>query len=225
MLQLFIDTASERSILGLAYAKELIAVLHLPVGLQNSKILFPALLELLQNNRLSPKEIQLIGCGIGPGSYTGIRVGAAIAQSMAYALRLPLVGYPSTEGFVPAAKGSYAVVFDAKVSGFYVQRGYFDGKASNALSEPEIVSAGEFPTYIRDSQIIVSPHVAQVQQKIAQTDFWQWEETSPSGQTIAETVFDRYQKGEFCKEAQLKLLYLRKTQCEIERDQIKKIAQ
>ncbi|OGG12774.1 tRNA (adenosine(37)-N6)-threonylcarbamoyltransferase complex dimerization subunit type 1 TsaB [Candidatus Gottesmanbacteria bacterium RIFCSPHIGHO2_02_FULL_39_11] len=57
-----------------------------------SQILLPAIEELLKAHCLTFKDISSVTVGTGPGSYTGIRVGIAVAQTIAWILDIPLNG-------------------------------------------------------------------------------------------------------------------------------------
>lgn len=46
---------------------------------------------LLKNNNLSKKDLTQIAVNIGPGSYTGVRIGVTTANSIAFALNLPII--------------------------------------------------------------------------------------------------------------------------------------
>ncbi len=216
MLQLFMDTATEKAFIGLAESGALIEFVMLPFGLQNSKHFFPALLELLARHSLTPKDIELIGCGVGPGSYTGIRVSAAIAQSMAYALRLPLVGVSSLISYIPSKPGPFAAVLDAKYGGLYVQKGEFDGKSVKFQKEPEVVTLEDAPKSLVGIERIVTPHLSTLQPKLSGLNL-HWEEKDPSGEYFSKSVNERFHALEYSSKAELKLLYLRKTQAEIEK--------
>lgn len=221
MLQLIIDTATEVAFVGLASDGQLIEMHRLPTGLQNSKNLFPNLLDLLTRHQLSPKDLGLIGCGVGPGSYTGIRVGAAIAQSMAYALRIPLVGICSLMSFVPKTPGSFASVLDARYGGAYLLKGHFDGKTVNFEEEPQVVALDQMAETLKGVEIIVTPHLKDLQEKITPyAPSVKWEEGIPSGEVFAQKNDEYYRNNHFSTKAELKLLYLRKTQVEIERSRI-----
>lgn len=221
MLQLIIDTATEAAFVGLACDGKLMELHRLPTGLQNSKNLFPSLLDLLERHRLSPKDLGLIGCGVGPGSYTGIRVGAAIAQSMAYALRIPLVGICSLMSFVPKTAGRFAAALDARYGGVYLLKGDFDGETVKFDEEPQVVAFDQMAETLKDIEIIVTPHLKDLQEKVSPyAPSIKWEEGIPSGEIFALEVDEYYKKGKFSRKAELKLLYLRKTQVEIERSRI-----
>lgn len=221
MLQLIIDTATEVAFIGLSHDGQLMEMHSLPVGLQNSKNLFPSLLDLLSRHRLSPKDVELIGCGVGPGSYTGIRVGAAIAQSMSYALRIPLVGICSLVSFIPKATGSFAAALDARYGGVYLLKGNFDGQTVIFDDEPQVVAFDQMAETLKDTEIIVTPHLKDLQEKISPyAPSIKWEEGIPSGDFFAQKIDEYYKSGKFNRKAELKLLYLRKTQVEIERSRI-----
>lgn len=219
MLQLFIDTATEKSFIGLSLNGELIEQLNLPLGLQNSKFLFSHLLELLNRQGLTPKDLGLIGCGVGPGSYTGIRVGAATAQSMAYGLRLPLVGISSLQSYQPSKPGSFAVAFDAKYGGVYLQKGTFDGKKTQFEADPHVVALDSIAKELEGIDSFITPHPKVLQERLG----FNWDEAEPTGALFSLQIDEKYKNRQYSSNAHLDLLYLRKTRAEIEIDGLQKI--
>ena len=59
--------------------------------------LAPAIQEMLSRCGLQPTELKVIGVALGPGSFTSLRIGLAVAKGMALALHLPLVGVPTLD--------------------------------------------------------------------------------------------------------------------------------
>lgn len=66
-------------------------------GLQHSTRLMPCINELLEKMELKPVDLNLIVCAIGPGSFTGLRIGLSTAKGLAMGLNCPLVGVSSLE--------------------------------------------------------------------------------------------------------------------------------
>lgn len=69
----------------------------LPMGRSGGGVLPAAVDALLRLAAVKREEIELIAVDIGPGSFTGLRVGLAFAQGMAQALQVPVVGVRHTE--------------------------------------------------------------------------------------------------------------------------------
>ena len=59
---------------------------------QHSQKILPLVDSLLAKKNCNLKDLDVIGFGQGPGSFTGVRISVAIAQGLAYACKLPLVG-------------------------------------------------------------------------------------------------------------------------------------
>lgn len=68
--------------------------------------LIPLADELLRARGLTPRELGGIGVSLGPGSWTGLRVGLAAAKAVAWSCGLELVGVPSFEALAAAAFSS-----------------------------------------------------------------------------------------------------------------------
>ena len=64
---------------------------------QQSDLLFPKLSHLMRATRLTHKDIDLIAVNIGPGSFTGVRVGVASARALAQGLNKPIIGISGLE--------------------------------------------------------------------------------------------------------------------------------
>ncbi len=66
--------------------------------------LHPAIDELLKKNGFSPAQLEAVAVSIGPGSYTGLRVGLASAKGLCYALNIPLVAISTLKMMAFAVK-------------------------------------------------------------------------------------------------------------------------
>lgn len=59
--------------------------------------LAPAVLEILQRARIQASQLKALGVAIGPGSFTGLRIGLALAKGIALACHIPIYGIPSLD--------------------------------------------------------------------------------------------------------------------------------
>ena len=125
-LYLGIDTASSYLALALYQpAQGEVAALCEPVGRGHAQRLLPALTEMLARANCERHDIAGIGVGIGPGSYTGLRVGLASAQGLARALNVPVCGEESLAAMAYAQLSSGEtglVAFDARRGNVYAAR-------------------------------------------------------------------------------------------------------
>jgi tRNA threonylcarbamoyladenosine biosynthesis protein TsaB len=96
----------------------LMASADVPMGVGRSDGLFPALSALLAEAGVAPAALAAVVCGAGPGSFTSLRIAAALAKGLAHGASLPLYAVPSlllAAASLPpeAAPGEYLMHGDA----------------------------------------------------------------------------------------------------------------
>lgn len=109
----------------------------------------------LKEARLSPGDLAALAVTIGPGTFTGLRVGLAAARGLALARALPLVGITTLVAVaapVAADEGETIVsVFDARRDEVYLQA--FDG-AYLPLSKPMILSLDDAVVHLPGKRVV-----------------------------------------------------------------------
>jgi tRNA threonylcarbamoyladenosine biosynthesis protein TsaB len=97
MLILGIDTATEQVSVGLGGHEGVIALFEVARGRRHAETLTPAIDFVCAQADIGLEELGLISVDVGPGLFTGMRVGVAAAKALALALRLPMIGIPSLD--------------------------------------------------------------------------------------------------------------------------------
>jgi tRNA threonylcarbamoyladenosine biosynthesis protein TsaB len=90
-LILNIDTAGSNASIALAVDGEPIAEAHNSEQRDHASWIHEAIIQLLYANQFKSGDLSAIAVTIGPGSYTGLRVGLATAKGFCYALNIPLI--------------------------------------------------------------------------------------------------------------------------------------
>ena len=86
---LAIDTSSKICSCALLEDEDLIDEINLDDGRTHSENLLPIMSELLERNKIDLKEIDLISCCVGPGSFTGTRISITVAKVYGYSFNIP----------------------------------------------------------------------------------------------------------------------------------------
>lgn len=113
MLVLGLDTATRACAVGLVDAGGLVAEVTWNVPLTHAARLVPLIEALLRGAGRSPADLEGLAAGVGPGSYTGVRIGVATVQGLAMALGVPAVGVSTLEAMALGAAGPGALVCPA----------------------------------------------------------------------------------------------------------------
>lgn len=114
MLVLGIETSTPALSLALRRDGQTLAARRVHPPGRHAESLLSELDALLTAAGLAPQALDGVAVGLGPGGFTGLRVGVATAQGLAQALAQPVAGIPSFEAAAAAAgSGTTAVIADA----------------------------------------------------------------------------------------------------------------
>jgi tRNA threonylcarbamoyladenosine biosynthesis protein TsaB len=174
---------------------------------------------LLSRHGIDIEDISFFVCGVGPGSYTGIRSAAATIKAISLAAQKPIVAVSSLLLFAPSESGSYCIVVDGGVGGVFVQEICVSKEGCRALPperlerEGFVVRAGSWPNLAVLSKEWIQTKILDP----ANLSAAGIQEISPHVCMIAKISYQEFKEGHHHSPASLPLLYLRKTQAEIEK--------
>jgi tRNA threonylcarbamoyladenosine biosynthesis protein TsaB len=110
MLILAIDCATSSIGLALLNEEEVCAEFYLNLGRHHTEILLPALEKLFLLTGHEPGEVDLLACTVGPGSFTGLRIGVSTVKGLALAMARPIVGVSTLEALAFNAIPSHGLI-------------------------------------------------------------------------------------------------------------------
>ena len=157
MITLAFDTSGPVGSVALRRDGHLLGERTLDTQQQHSSLLLPTTDELLRAHGLAPCNVDLWAVGLGPGSYTGIRVGIAGAKGFSLAHGHPLVGAGSVVALLLEHGGNnaVAVVVDARREEVY----FAMTSAGQPVVPLQIVPLDALSTLVKETTLFVGPEI------------------------------------------------------------------
>lgn len=121
-LVLALDTSGPVEALALVQGEFILAQQHLRKERSGGTALAASVQRALASVKRTPADLSAIAVAVGPGSFTGLRVGIAVARGLADALSVPTLSYSSTVGWACSVYGGalpVAVTLDARRDELY----------------------------------------------------------------------------------------------------------
>ncbi|MBQ2938033.1 MAG: tRNA (adenosine(37)-N6)-threonylcarbamoyltransferase complex dimerization subunit type 1 TsaB [Clostridia bacterium] len=136
---LCIDTSSNLCSVAILENTTLINKLELNNGLTHSETLMPLIKNLLDSSKINLKDIDLLAVDIGPGSFTGLRIGIATVKAFSDSLNIPCVGISSLEILAYNIKdnGIICSTIDCKNNNCYFALYELNSNNYTILEEPQ----------------------------------------------------------------------------------------
>ena len=118
MNRLFIDTSTKYLCIGIAKDEKVIYKFQQEAIKKQSELTIPFLQKALKEKNLELNDIDEVIVTIGPGSFTGIRIGMCVAKVLASLNNIPLKAISSLNSY--ASLGKKIVILDAKAKRVYL---------------------------------------------------------------------------------------------------------
>ena len=164
---LAIDTSTEQIGLALTDGERMIE-LSLPGGRQQTTSMLPLIDWLISKQELSIADIQVVAVAIGPGSFTGLRVGLSIAKGLALAQDAKVVGIPTLDivawsyrqsripliAVIPAGRSRFVwSLVDAAGKSVPPVNGSLDELVSGSTTNRDHLVVGELPFSVHSTLV------------------------------------------------------------------------
>ncbi|HEY3666491.1 MAG TPA: tRNA (adenosine(37)-N6)-threonylcarbamoyltransferase complex dimerization subunit type 1 TsaB [Polyangiaceae bacterium] len=147
---LAIETSSRRGSVALLEDERLIGSLDHEQPNSHAERLLPLLERLLAEASWPKSSLDRLGVGVGPGSFTGLRVGIALAEGLSVGLDRPLIGVGSlwamAYGALAESPGPCCALLDARREELFAA--VYD-RQNRELCAPAAVPLGDLPAFLR----------------------------------------------------------------------------
>lgn len=197
-------------------------------GLTQSELLLPMAEDMLRALKLSFNDIELFATSVGPGSFTGVRIGVSLVKGLAFGRDIPCVGVSTIEALAENMRGLSGVIvpcMDARRGQVYSATFIGDGAELKRVCEDRAVALSELakelmeysdtPIYlVGDGYGVAKRALTDGGIKISETPALLILE---SGASVARVAKRKYEMGEWVTDGELSPVYLRLPQAERER--------
>lgn len=138
MKTLCIDTSSKICAVAILDNDKLVKKIELNNGLTHSESLMPIIKDIFEETNLTLNDINLLICDIGPGSFTGIRIGIATVKAFSDSFNIPIIGVSSLTSLAYNVKneGLICSLIDCKNNNCYYSLYELKNNTYTLLEEP-----------------------------------------------------------------------------------------
>ena len=225
---LAIDTTGQTASAALLENDVIVAEYSIHYKMTHSQTILPMIDEISHKIELDLSTVDYIACSCGPGSFTGLRIGAATAKGLALGGNIDVVAVPTLDALAYNVFDTDAVIcpiMDARRQQVYTAFYQWRGNEFCRLTEYSALPIEEVIKQAKDYQnkvIFLGDGVAVHKELLlSEKDFC----FPPAhcnlqrGASVAALAVKLIEKGEVIKGSELELIYLRKPQAEREREQ------
>lgn len=180
----------------------------------------------LEGAEISLQDLDAISLGKGPGSYTGLRIGAASAKGFCYGLKIPLIAINSMETMVDEfLNQGYELIIpliDARRMEVYTAN--FDGQSGEMLSETEakILDENSFAELADKKVVFVGDGAKKAEEILNLPNATFRNDIFPSAKGLINKSFEKYSQKQFEDTAYFEPFYLKDFQGLKKADRVKK---
>lgn len=209
---LAVDTSSDHLSLAVFKDGKVLAKFHKKVDRRHSILLVPMIDRLLKKSNTKIKNIDCFAVSVGPGSFTGLRIGVTVVKGLAYSLKKKIVAVPTLDVIARNAKnfiGIVCPVLDARKNKVYACLYRSDGKVIRKISKYLLVALDDLlkktakydrVLFLGDMNTVLTPCI---------------KDWHPKAEVVASLAAEYYQNKEFVRPEELEPMYIYSKECDI----------
>ncbi len=201
----------------------LIGEVRTDVKIVHAERLMPSIEWLLKTSKINIEEIDAFAVSIGPGSFTGLRIGLSTAKGFAYATGKPVVPVPTLDAFartLPFCSHMICPLLDARKNEVYAalykwEEGFLQKILPETAMHPE-----QLMEEINEPVVFMGDGIGKYRDLITNSlktnaIFAPPSRMSPSATTIAEIAIEKIKQGIVTDPVSLIPFYIRKSEAEV----------
>ena len=211
---LHIETSSKNCSVAISDGEELLCLCEeVSENYKQSESLHTYVEWALEGAKLTLKDIEAISLGKGPGSYTGLRIGASSAKGFCYGLNIPLIATNSLETMIEAflKKGYDLIIPVIDARRMEVYSAVFDGNSGEMISETEakILEETSYQEYHGKKILFVGDGAKKTKEILQLQDVEFIETVYPSAKYLIKKSVKKYNHKDFEDVAYFEPFYLK----------------
>jgi len=189
-------------------------------GIRHSEILIPTVESMLKDINWTIQDVDLIAVGLGPGSFTGLRIGVATVKAIQAACSSKIIGVPTMDAIAinaPKDKKRVAPFLDAHKGKIYTCIYERSGETFKRITEYLLVQADEFLESLEEETFFFGGGIEKYKKELDSCDFAEYMENikwEPKADDIGRLAFGRVSEG-YHDASELEPLYLHPRDCAI----------
>jgi tRNA threonylcarbamoyladenosine biosynthesis protein TsaB len=214
---LILDTSGRGGVVAVARGGRVVGEQRLDESRRQARDLVPATSRLLSAQGWRPRDLEGVVVGLGPGSYTGLRVGLIAARALAYATGCALVGvetFAVIAGQAPPDAAFVDVLADAQQERVYVQTFRRDESGMEATAPLRICELDEWLTTRDPAAQLSGPGVEAYPSRLGGLKLIDAVLRVPSAEGLLRVGLPRWLRGERDDVWSLEPIYLRPSAAE-----------
>ncbi|MEA3490087.1 MAG: tRNA (adenosine(37)-N6)-threonylcarbamoyltransferase complex dimerization subunit type 1 TsaB [Candidatus Omnitrophota bacterium] len=169
MKTLAFDTSTKFLSVALLENNDVRASYHEDIGIRHGEILVPTIKDMLEKTGWKIEEIGLICVGLGPGSFTGLRIAAATVKGFAAVLKNKVVGVPTMDAMIMNFRGtrrSAAPLLDARKGKVYSCIYERRGEAFNRTTDYLLMTIDELLDTLNEKVVFFGDAIEKYRDKL-----------------------------------------------------------
>lgn len=202
----------------------MLASFHVARGRRHAETLAPAIEFTCRQAGVALREVSVVAVDVGPGLFTGLRVGVATAKALAMGLRVPMIGLSSLDLLAFGVRQTSRLIVTAidarRAEVFYALYRSVPGGVQR-LDGPHVSSAEELAAELmarNEEALLVGDgalRYADAFGDVRAADIAEVGSAHPSAASLVELAHPRAVREEFVQHWEIQPLYLRKSDAEL----------